>query len=88
LSVPYNGKKAGEYKLELVSGSTVAISLDGFFIGDVDGINKVNVVRTPIPFTPVMEVGETKQDFILKYKDCDNYYGVAWNYQHSEDTER
>ena len=31
-----------------------------------------------------MEVGETKQDFILKYKDCDNYYGVAWNYQHSE----
>ena len=84
LSVPYNGKKAGEYKLELVSGSTVAISLDGFFIGDVDGINKVNVVRTPIPFTPVMEVGETKQDFILKYKDCDNYYGVAWNYQHSE----
>ena len=84
LSVPYYGKKAGEYKLELVSGSTVAISLDGFFIGDVDGINKVNVVRTPIPFTPVMEVGETKQDFILKYKDCDNYYGVAWNYQHSE----
>lgn len=84
LSVPYYGKKVGEYKLELVSGSTVAISLDGFFIGDVDGINKVNVVRTPIPFTPVMEVGETKQDFILKYKDCDNYYGVAWNYQHSE----
>lgn len=84
LSVPYYGKKVGEYKLELVSGSTVAISLDGFFIGDVDGINNVNVVRTPIPFTPVMEVGETKQDFILKYKDCDNYYGVAWNYQHSE----
>ena len=31
-----------------------------------------------------MEVGKNKKDFILKYKDCENYYGVAWNHQHSE----
>ena len=84
VSVPYQNKKAGEYKLELISGSTVEIGLDGFFIGSADDISNVKVVRTPIPFTPAMEVGKNKKDFILKYKDCENYYGVAWNHQHSE----
>ena len=84
LSVPYHCKKAGEYKLEFISASTVSISLDGFFIGDSDEISRVNVTSAPIPFTPVMEVGEGRKDFILKYKDCENFYGVAWNYQHSE----
>ena len=84
VSVPYQNKKAGEYKLELISGSTVEIGLDGFFIGSADDISNVKVVRTPIPFTPAMEVGKSKKDFILKYKDCENYYGVAWNHQHSE----
>ena len=84
VSVLYQNKKAGEYKLELISGSTVEIGLDGFFIGSADDISNVKVVRTPIPFTPAMEVGKNKKDFILKYKDCENYYGVAWNHQHSE----
>ena len=47
-------------------------------------MDSLYVVRTPIPFTPAMEVGKNKKDFILKYKDCENYYGVAWNHQHSE----
>ncbi len=50
VSVLYQNKKAGEYKLELISGSTVEIGLDGFFIGSADDISNVNVVRTPIPF--------------------------------------
>ena len=84
VSVLYQNKKAGEYKLELISGSTVEIGLDGFFIGSADDISNVKVVHTPIPFTPAMEVGKNKKDFILKYKDCENYYGVAWNHRHSE----
>ena len=84
LSIPYRCEKAGEYKLEFISASTVGISLDGFFVGDSDEISHVNITPTPIPFTPVMEVGEGRKDFILKYKDCENFYGVAWNYQHSE----
>ena len=51
--------------MELISGSTVEIGLDGFFIGSADDISNVNVVRTPIPFTPAMEVGKNKKDFIL-----------------------
>lgn len=84
LSIPYRCEKVGEYKLEFISASTVGISLDGFFVGDSDEISHVNITPAPIPFTPVMEVGEGGKDFILKYKDCENFYGVAWNYQHSE----
>lgn len=84
LSVPYHCAKAGEYKLELISATTVGISLDGFFVGDSDEMSRVSVVPAPIPFTPVLEVGRTRKDFILKYEDCENFYGVAWNYPHSE----
>lgn len=84
LTIPYRAQKAGEHKLELVSGSTVAVSLDGFFIGNADKVKQVKVVHAPIPFTPVMEVGEGKKDFILKYQDCDHYYGIAWNYPYSK----
>lgn len=84
VSIPYQAAKAGEQMLELISGSTVAVSLDGFFVGAAEDVAGVKVVPAPIPFTPAMEVGKERQDFILKYKGCDNHYGVAWNYSHSE----
>lgn len=84
ISIPYHCVKSGDYKLELTSGSDVAVSLDGFFVDNSNDRDKVEVVDNPIPFTPVIEKGKTKNDFILKYKDCNNFYGVAWNYQYSE----
>lgn len=84
LSVPYCCNRTGEHKLELISASTVGISLDGFFVGDANEIESVDITSAPPAFTPEMETGKGQKDFILKYKDCENYYGVAWNYQHSE----
>ena len=84
LSVPYRCAHPGEYRLELVSASTVGISLDGFFVGDARRASSVEVAPAPPAFTPVLEVGEGRKDFILKYKDCEDFYGVAWNYPHSE----
>lgn len=83
LSVPYSCGHAGEYSLELVSAGGEALELDGFFIGNAEDMNSVKIVPKPIPFTPSMEKGETRQDFILKYPECDNYYGVAWNFGES-----
>ncbi len=83
LSVPYFCEKPGWYRLEFISNGGAGISLNGFFVGNSQDIGKVNVVRDPIAFTPEMEVGKTQKDFMLKYKDCDNFYGVAWNYPHS-----
>ena len=83
LSVPYHCTKTGEYRLELISGSTVGVSLDGFFVGGADEIKDLKITQKPIPFIPKIEVGESQMDFVLKYNDCENFYGVAWNYRHS-----
>lgn len=37
-----------------------------------------------LSFIPEIRSRKTKQDFILKYPECDNYYGIAWNYQETQ----
>lgn len=83
LPISYYGRKSGEYILELISEGTAEICLDGFFIGTAEDMGKLKFTPTAIPFTPIIEVGNEKQDFILKYEDCENFYGVAWNYKES-----
>lgn len=83
VSFPYHCGKAGEYTLELESEGTSSVELDGFFIGSTKAMNQLEIVPKGISFTPSMEVGKTRQDFVLKYKEFDNYYGVAWNFKES-----
>lgn len=83
LSVPFHCEKPGDYIIELISEGTSPIELDGFFIGTSEDMKQLQIVPKPIPFTPVIEQGKTKQDFVLKYEECDTYYGVAWNFEES-----
>jgi len=82
LKVPYS-VHAGNNTLELTSEGYASIELDGFFIGNSQSIEKVTFTSNPRPFIPDIEKGKDEQDFILKYPTCDNYYGVAWNFQQS-----
>ena len=84
LYVPYKIEESGDYTLELVSEGGNEIWMDGFFVGAARDIKSINVTSRNIPFTPLLEKGKDKQDFILKYEDSDNYYGVAWNFAESE----
>ena len=82
-TLPYSCPKPGKYKLELTSEGTCNTDLDGFFIGSEEEVKQIKVIPRDLSFTPTINKGETKQDFILKYNECDNYYGVAWNYEES-----
>lgn len=82
--VAYQCNKAGNYRLELVSESETGMSLDGFFIGKKEELEKLKTVSRPLSFTPDITIGKERKDFMLKYRDIDSYYGVAWNYPMSE----
>ena len=84
ISIPYSCKKPGRYKMELNSEGTHSTDLDGFFVGSEEDINQIKILPRKLSFIPEIKTGKTKQDFILKYPECDNYYGIAWNYQESQ----
>lgn len=84
LEVPYTVQAPGRYKLELVSQGGKGMQLDGFFVGKTEDFKSLRVVPCGIPFVPSIERGKDRQDFILKYADAGNYYGVAWNFRMSE----
>lgn len=79
-SLPYACVKPGKYTLELCSDGTASTTLDGFFTGTRQEAGKVRMEETGLSFTPVMKKGKSRQDLMLKYSVCDNYYGLAWNY--------
>ncbi len=84
LEVPYNVPSDGRYTFELVSEGGKGMQLDGFFVGLTDDFGALRVVPRDIPFVPAIERGKDRLDFILKYADVANYYGVAWNFRMSE----
>lgn len=82
-SLPYSCVKPGKYILELLSEGTHSTAFDGFFIGSEEEMKQLKIIPRSLSFTPEMTRGKTGQDFRLKYKACDNYYGIAWNYKES-----
>ena len=84
LKIPYAYKKSGGYTLELISEGNSSIQIDGFFVGKTQDVSLLNIKSRSIPFTPSIERGKNQQNFILKYPECENYYGVAWNFKESE----
>ncbi len=84
LKVPYRTEKEGEVEFSLQSVSPNTIQIDGFFVGGKNDFKNLSFAERVLPFTPELEKGKTGQDFILKYKEIDSYYGVAWNYKESE----
>lgn len=84
LQVPYTVTTPGKYILELVSEGGKGMQLDGFFVGRTEDFGSLRVVPKGISFVPAVERGKDRMDFVLKYPDTDNYYGVAWNFGMSE----
>lgn len=84
LRLPYNVNKTGERELSFYSLGGNSVDFDGFFLGKKESFENLSIKKTSLPFTPDMERGKTLHDFILKYQDIDNYYGIAWNYPDSE----
>ena len=76
-SIPYACKEPGKYILELSSEGTYSTDLDGFFIGNEEDIKQMKLLPRKLSFIPEIRSRKTKQDFILKYPECDNYYGIA-----------
>lgn len=70
--------------LELKSEGTYSTNLDGFFISSEKDVKQIKIVSRKLSFIPEIKSGKTKQDFILKYPGCNNYYGIAWNYPKSQ----
>jgi hypothetical protein len=83
LRIPYQ-TYSGNHTLTLISEGESACELDGFYTGKSEDMAKLEFVSRPRPFTPVMEKSEVEKNFLLKYPDCNNYYGVSWNYPNSE----
>ncbi len=81
-AISYSCKKAGKYILELISEGTNSTNLDGFFIGKEEYIKNVKIETRKLSFIP--EIKKKRQDIILKYLECNNYYGIAWNYPQSQ----
>lgn len=83
LKIPYSAKN-GRNSLELTSEGGDSFELDGFFWGDSKSIAKLDFVKFPRRFAPIVRQNEKRQDFVLKYPDSKLYYGVSWNYPESE----
>ena len=83
LKIPYN-TTAGPDKLELISEGDSPVELDGFYFGKTEAITQLAFVNNPRQFTPSIVKNKNEQDIILKYPDCDNYYGISWNFANSE----
>ncbi|HVT85650.1 MAG TPA: trehalase family glycosidase [Chitinophagaceae bacterium] len=81
-SVPI--KFNGENKLALRSLSKTAIELDGFFITNPDHPDIPKITEQKKDFVPVMNGDNDSRKLLLKYKDDNSFYGMAWEYPNSE----
>ena len=84
ITVPYSCKNPGKHILELCSEGTSGIALDGFFVGSEEEMKQLKIIPRELSFTPEIQKGKDKQSMILKYNECNNYYGIAWNYKESQ----
>ncbi|HEY1787020.1 MAG TPA: trehalase family glycosidase [Verrucomicrobiae bacterium] len=81
LAVPISDAASDSLTLESKGGGP--IELNGFFAGPQKDAAQIRITPVEKKFVPqVTPAGE--EGMILKYRDIDNYYGVAWNFSPSE----
>lgn len=83
LKIPYVSSSENN-TLELISEGDVALELDGFYWGNSQSIDRLEFVKSPILFTPNIEKDEKRNNVLLKYPNCDTFYGISWNFPESE----
>ena len=75
---------AGPQKLAVVSKGGKAIELDGFAFVTGSDVEQVVFRKPPWEPRPEMIRGPKPDSLVLKYKDVDDYYGLAWAYDDFE----
>lgn len=75
-NIPYSTSKIGKINLELKSLGTSSTIFDGFFLSKNEDCNNFVFKSDKNSFIPNIEEG--MYNFILKYPNIDDYYGVAW----------
>lgn len=69
------GSASGTVNIEMLSDGKLVI--DSFFAGE-------NIKLEPKKFVYRPKMDEKTGEYVLKYEDQPNYYGLAWNYEFSE----
>ena len=69
------GSASGTVNIEVLSDGKLVI--DSFFAGE-------NIKLEPKKFVYRPQMDEKTGEYVLKYEDQPNYYGLAWNYEFSE----
>lgn len=75
--------KAGKGRnlLEITSITKENVKIDAIFI-TAAGSGNISIEPVKPEYRPDIEKG--KEDFTVKYRDTDNFYGISWNYARSE----
>lgn len=71
-------------KLTLRSVGNTGIELDGFFITSDTNAQIPQVGNDPEDLSPIISGDNTSKKLILKYRDVDTFYGMAWDYPNSD----
>ncbi len=69
---------AGEYVMTLTSQGGAPVDLDGFAICSAADAAQVTFTEHVYQPRPEILTGPSDHTIILKYADCDHYYGMAW----------
>jgi len=72
--------KAGEHTLILKSIGCEAIELDGFVISSKKDLENIRFEKVLRDTHPEIIACSDEKSLILKYKDTENYYGMAWEF--------
>ena len=75
---------SGSQKLAVVAEGGKAIELDGFALVPAPGAGQVEFHQPAWEPKPEMLRGPKSNSLILKYKDAEDYYGLAWAFDQFE----
>jgi len=71
---------AGRYRLEVISLGAQSLALDGMALAPTDCAEEVSFAQTAPAPRPEISTGPTDQSLLLKYRDVETVYGLAWDY--------
>ena len=78
-TLPLGTLQASEQKLLLTSAGGAAVEIAGLVIAPADQLLQVTFPPTAYDPVPQLIPGPTPNTLILKYRDAEPYYGLAWN---------
>jgi hypothetical protein len=75
---------SNDNKLILRSAGTTELVLDGFFMSKIPGAAAPQIVPQGKYHNPITTRDGEAKNLLLKYRDINTYYGMAWNYANDD----